>query len=104
MTTAIRPRLADELADLGITYRQLDYWVRQGYLKPRGGHPGTGFSRAFSDEERRIAVAMARCVRAGFTPVAAARVARAACRAAGDLAGTVQVKLPQDLLLEVTFT
>lgn len=39
-----------ELTELvGITYRQLDYWCRQGYIHPIGNDtPGSGKQRRFS--------------------------------------------------------
>jgi len=68
--------LADSpLAD-GLTYRQLDYWCRQGYLKPGGG-TGSGSWRTWPDEERAVARLMKRLVDAGLTVEAAHRVARA---------------------------
>lgn len=56
----------------GISYRQLDYWTRLGYLHPdhRGG---TGYDRAWSETETVKVHAMAAMVRAGLTPAAAAR-------------------------------
>lgn len=60
----------------GITYRQLDYWVRQGYIKPKPGATGTGHTRDFSDHEIAVAARMARLIDRGFTPKAAARIAR----------------------------
>ena len=60
---------------LGISYRQLDFWVRQGYLKPTHGG-GSGVPREWPEEEVRVAEAMARLVAAGFRPAVAAKVAR----------------------------
>ena len=63
-------------ATAGITYRQLDFWVRQGYLKPLFAPQGSGFSRAFSESEVDVARRMARFVAAGVFPEAAHNAAR----------------------------
>lgn len=59
---------------LGITYRQLDHWIRQGYIG--GGNPGSGHQRELSIEEFAELAAMAALVKAGFTPAVAAQMAR----------------------------
>lgn len=60
----------------GITYRQLDYWVRCGYLHPvhRGG---SGHDRLWPYEEIATAVRMGLLVAAGLTPRGAHAVTRA---------------------------
>jgi len=61
----------------GITYRMLDYWTRTGYLTAeRPGGTGPGHSREYTDAEARVAVTMARLVRAGVDPRTAADMAR----------------------------
>lgn len=60
--------------DVNATYRQLDYWIRRGWLHPLG--TGSGNRRQWPETERRAARIMARCVNAGLTPEAAASVAR----------------------------
>lgn len=67
------------LAQLNVSYRQLDYWVRKGYLQPRH-NGGTGHYREFIGDELMAAHRMARLVNVGFTPDAAARIARAVDR------------------------
>ncbi|PZF11742.1 hypothetical protein DEI98_06380 [Curtobacterium sp. MCLR17_034] len=62
--------------EAGISYRQLDVWVRSGYL-----HPTTTTGEAFADrvwpeDEALIAIEMGRLTRGGFTVSAAARLAR----------------------------
>lgn len=62
--------------EAGISYRQLDMWVRYGYL-----HPATTTGEAFADrvwpeDEALIAVEMGRLTRAGFTVRSAASIAR----------------------------
>jgi hypothetical protein len=78
------------LANTSVTYRQLDWWCRKGYLQGRyiSAHDGsdrdggTGTRRDFTNEEMQVAIRMARLVDRGFTPSAAARVARASVEAA----------------------
>lgn len=86
----------------GVTERKLGWWIDRGYIKthrPEGHGPGT--ARQFTEHERRVLWAMARVVQAGFQPAAAARIARAAVEAAGTGSGA-QVKLPGDVVLELT--
>jgi hypothetical protein len=64
------------VAATGITYRQLDFWVRQGYLKPLLASKGSGIPRAFSPSEVDVAVRMARFVAAGVLPASANHAAR----------------------------
>jgi DNA-binding transcriptional MerR regulator len=58
---------AVELAQrAGLTYRQVDYYVRTGRLKPEGAAmPGTGYSREFAESEVAVAVRLAKLVNAG---------------------------------------
>ena len=78
--------------ELGITYRQLDSWVRRGYLRPerktvRGGkyHDGSGAPRRWPATELEVARRMGRLVAAGLRPERAAGFARNSWPA-GDLA------------------
>ena len=64
------------LATTGITYRQLDYWVRIGYLRPDNPEPGSGISRDWSDHELAVARTMGILIRAGLAVDRAATVAR----------------------------
>lgn len=57
------------------TYRQLDHWVRRGWLSPVGGN-GTGHRREWPARERRVALVMKRLTEAGFQVETAADVAR----------------------------
>lgn len=68
-----------ELVDAidGVSYRQLDFWVRRGYLKPHNATPGSGYSRQWTPDEAAVATMMGRLVIAGFSPELAHRVARA---------------------------
>lgn len=60
----------------GATYRQVDFWVRRGYLRPDDAQPGSGYARQWSDEELAVGARMARLVAAGLTPAVASKVAR----------------------------
>lgn len=61
----------------GLTYRQVDYYVRTGRLKPQGeAEPGTGYSRDFSEAEVLVAVRLAKLLRAGVGLPEAAKAAR----------------------------
>jgi DNA-binding transcriptional MerR regulator len=60
----------------GISYRQLDYWVRCGYLRPEVAEPGSGRARRWPEEEIEIARTMRRLVDVGLTNAVAADVAR----------------------------
>ena len=52
----------------GITYRQLDNWVRLGWLRPVEPEPGSGHRRLFPEREWQRAGVMARLVNAGLPP------------------------------------
>jgi hypothetical protein len=89
-----RPRPGETLlpaaADMaGISYRTIDYWVRQGYVQVRVDRPdtsswaadypnapGSGHSRYLCPSELYLLLQMARLVRAGTTPAVAARLTR----------------------------
>lgn len=59
-----------------LSYRQLDYWTRQGYLVADVANPGSGVPRTWSDGERAIAALMQALTAAGFRVAAAATIAR----------------------------
>lgn len=63
----------------GVTYRQLDYWCRRGWLGDDEGSvgEGSGFARSFTVRQFEVACFMAMLVRAGYTASSAARVAPA---------------------------
>lgn len=71
-------------ARIGATYRQLDHWCRIGLLDVKT--LGSGDRRRWPLAELLVAHAMARLVRAGLKPAAAARVARG-----GELAPGITV-------------
>jgi hypothetical protein len=75
-TTDATHACATDLTALGVTYRQVDYWCRRGFLRPTNPGPGSGTVRVFLPAEYEVAVFMARAVAAGVSPDAAARAAR----------------------------
>jgi hypothetical protein len=83
----------------GITYRNLDHWVRRGWLHPEHVGRGPGSRRHWPTHEQQVAALMARCVNIGMTPALAARVARAAVGAVAD--GFALVVLADDMSLHV---
>jgi DNA-binding transcriptional MerR regulator len=60
----------------GVTYRQLDLWARNGYLRPIGGSSGSGRHREWPSGEVTIARRMGRLVDAGISHEQAAVFAR----------------------------
>lgn len=61
--------------EAGLSYRQVDYWARRGYLRPLGGG-GSGNYRTWPESEVQIGLRMAILIQGGYTPAAAARLAR----------------------------
>jgi MerR HTH family regulatory protein len=59
------PNVAAELA--GITYRQLTYWVRSGYLTPSGPSPRQGWSTYTAADVEKLKV-LRRCSDVGWQP------------------------------------
>jgi len=83
-----------------ITYRQLDHWVRRGYLEPawvtnRTGN-GRGTGREWTATEAPIACLMGRLTRGGLAPATAAAVARSA------QAGQTRFVIAPGIVIEVT--
>lgn len=58
------------------TARQIDHWVRKGYLRPENPNPGPGRAYEWSAREVRTAEIMALAVAAGVAPATAILVAR----------------------------
>jgi hypothetical protein len=73
-----RPTLTSSelIAASGITWRQLDWWVRAGYLKPSTPARGFGSVRRFPPSEAEIAAYALELITAGFTASAALGHAR----------------------------
>lgn len=78
---------ANDMIDLGITYRRLDYWTRVGYLLADNPDCGSGTRRTYPPGEYTAVQVIARLVNAGLTPQAAAK----ATRHDGELAAGVRV-------------
>lgn len=74
------------LVELGLSYRQVDYWTRLGYLHAIRPDVGSGKLRLWPESEVRVAARMGRLVRAGVSPADAERVARG-----GELAPGITV-------------
>lgn len=58
----------------GITYRQLDYWLRRGFVYVSDPEPGSGYQRQFSLTESAQVIALSALVRIGFSPESASHV------------------------------
>lgn len=80
---------------LGITYRQLDYWVLQGHLRPLDPQPGTGNAREWPESELIIARRMGRLTAAGLPLSFAAAMARESWPA-GRLAEGITVTVTEE--------
>lgn len=91
----------------GITYRQLDYWVRKGWVEPRfwrrnGERVGvakSGYRRDFTDQEARVVIRMGHLTRGGVRADVAAVAARSMVDRDEDTARldggvTVQLQVP----------
>lgn len=66
-----------DMCSVGITYRQLDYWCRKGWLRPDEANTGSGTRRTFPPDELRVAALMAVLTReAGLRPDRAEMFAR----------------------------
>jgi DNA-binding transcriptional MerR regulator len=48
-------RIAPTEADVKATFERINYWTREGLLKPQEEHPGTGRTRAYGEDEVRKA-------------------------------------------------
>ena len=95
-------RTAAEVAGLGVTRRQLDYWLEMGWVfscdPPARGHP-----RTFTPAEKRVLALMVRLTAAGLPARAAAPLARAAvARARDEGASRAAVGLAPGLVLTVS--
>lgn len=64
-------------AATGLSLRQLDYYVRRGYLHLADPLPGSGQPRRYTHNEALQAAILAELVRVGLTPTTAAVVADA---------------------------
>lgn len=58
-----------------LTKRQVDYWVREGFVHPEVSTPGQGRTRRWAAREVRVLQYMGMLVRAGFEPWKASYIA-----------------------------
>jgi len=86
-------------ADLDLTYRQLDYWTRTGYLKATMPKPGSGHVRTWSDEELAVARLVARLGRTAGIPAGRAAELARTLLSGDDL--PMRCPLGQNLFIEV---
>lgn len=89
--------LPQALAHLPMSYRQIDYWTRVGYVRAVEPTPGSGTAREWSPTELAIANRIYLLVNAGLSLVVAARVARTAVEEGSlivPLRGDVVIVLP----------
>jgi hypothetical protein len=72
ITDSPTPLTTRQLCNLaGITYRQADYWTRQGYLRTCGpAEPGSGHHRRHRAGELRVALGLAQLLAAGCSQAA----------------------------------
>lgn len=80
-----------------ITYRQVDFWTRAGYLRPTDGSPGSGYQRIYPPHELTVARLMAALVHAGLTAASAATHARDLATTGTTHIAGMPLHLPQDL-------
>ncbi len=67
----------EEFVASGITYRKLDYWTKNGLLRPVPGRPdGSGYVRRWPAGELDVAILMDRLTRGGLRLAVAHDVAR----------------------------
>lgn len=62
--------------EVGVTYRQADYWCRRGYVQATRYAASSGIPRRLDTAEANVLAVMARLVHAGLTAETAARLAR----------------------------
>lgn len=75
----------------GITYRELDYWVRRGVLVPASDASGSGNVRLFDEAELRVALIVGELRKMGASLDLLARVAIVFRWNMGDWRGVVYV-------------
>lgn len=87
----------DLAEEFGVSFRQLDYWIRQGYLHTAPNEKtGSGYLRQMEDSEVKIAHYMVRLVNAGLTVNTAALCARRFV-----VEGTRETTLPGGVVIKV---
>jgi len=99
--TTIATRPPDWAEEAGLSYRKLDYWTRQGWLRPLQEYAGPGFPRSWPENERAIALLMGRLVDAGVTPATAALAARRFEAMRGRGGALVRLEIAEGISLEI---
>lgn len=80
----------------GITYRQLDYWTRTGYLRTSTkAEPGTGNARFYPASEVPVAALAHRLLGEGLSPAAASRIARELVETGTSSVAGIRLDLPE---------
>lgn len=74
----------------GLSYRQVDYWLRCGYLRTETGG-GSGYPRTIPDDEIQVAVILAELVTLGMRSSAAVPLARWLARDGLAVSGHLQI-------------
>lgn len=81
---------AEVMDATGLTYRQVDYWTRMGWLRTvTAPTPGSGYWRAYPRAEVRVAHLMVAMANAGVAVQVAAEAARRATVVAEDWSVTL---------------
>lgn len=80
----------DTASQVGVTYRQLDHWIRQGYIHAEA--PGSGNPRQLSSHETKVLRHMAALVNAGVDAGRAATYARRLARGRAVKLGPWQIE------------
>lgn len=62
-------------AHAGVTYRQLDHWIRRGWVGATDPHPGPGVVREHRPADVAVCLRMAELTRCGLVPEAAHAIA-----------------------------
>lgn len=81
----------------GITYRQLDYWCRTGYLHPLRATPGSGHARLLPIADVGLARLVKILLEAGLLPRQAFALAEQLLEHGHAHLAGIRIDLPQDL-------
>lgn len=60
----------------GVSYRQLDHWIRSGYVPGVDSAGGRGHAREFTAQGERRVILLGQLTRAGFTLAKALQIAQ----------------------------
>ena len=95
---------AAEAAELcGVSYRKMDYWIRQGYVRILKRHKmKSGVERMLDERALRVVRALAALTDLGFTPERAARAAHGDVDAIRAVEAALEMCWAVNLLEEVS--